>query len=150
MAELAYVLMDQSIFFKDFHVYSSFPVFFTHILISLIDSSLTVESIYEAISAVTVERWQTVWYWGAMLQETMLKAIEDESLSDPEDKEEAHLCCATFYIRFNPKASWQHLCRILYQNEQHEAVKILKSHLPPKGKIYHIVEMHLSASKTTH
>ena len=104
-------------------------------IIHVLDSSLTVESIYEAVSKVTVKKWQTVWCWGLMLQETMLKVVENDILLDPEDQEEAHLCCATYYVRFNPKASWQHLCRILYQNEQHEAVKILKSHLPPKGKI---------------
>ena len=96
------------------------------------------DKIYEAVSLVTDYDWRTVWWWGTMLQKSMLHKIE-EQLSTSSEPEEGHRLCAAFYIRYNPKASWQHLCRILYQNEQEDALEIVKGLLPPKGIFFHYI-----------
>ena len=102
-----------------------------------IDPTLTVENVYLAMSMISDKGWRAVWTWGAMLQASMLDAVEAQLLST----EEAHRTCATLYIRYSPKASWQHLSRVLYQNEQDQALGVVKSYLPPKGTLLIVTDV---------
>ena len=66
--------------------------------------------------------------WNSVLQYEVIRFTSKKKFSFKEEE------CADIYVNCWHLASWEDLARTLYQHHQMDAVKEVRSYLPPRGE----------------
>lgn len=98
------------------------------------ESTLTVENVVFVMTHWELQNWKVAFVvkdW-EIVPQSQLDVIENKCSTIDECYHE----CATFYLKYNHKASWRDLAERMYKSGAESAsLEAVKPYLPPKGMI---------------